>query len=750
MTKCAILQIRAIIRRRCAMAEKKIGIIVPHIVTNVDRELLKGAFRVLKEYGCDLVIITGISNFSENLENQSFICGRNNIFDIIRYGDFAGFLFAASWFTSRELKDRIYSYLNERELPCLVIEEENSFFPCIFPEERSCERELTDHLIKAHGCRRLYFISGTEHDRISQERLEGFKQGLADNGIEFDESCVFYGDFWKEKPYELGISIARGEVEKPDGVVCASDTMALCFMDGLTQNGMRVPEDVRVVGNDGKTECLLHTPMLTTVSGRNYRLGAEVAKRLLEMTGEKVGSGADIQERIDFRGSCGCADVFKNIPEDVMNELCRNNIMYNERYTSMVTDFIEEVVNRKELEELMLQVARFSYRLPKWQDMVLCLCEDWHVDFADISDFRKSGFSDRMLAALAKTDRLGECSICREFIDTAQLFPQEVSTHEARTWLLTSLFSGEQIFGYIATSYADPDDIFLDESYCMWCDTVSYGLRDTQANMYEHYVRHQISKHADIDPETGMLSMKGFRTLLSEQLAEKKKYIIQVIAAEDDIQAHSEINYISMLSVAVRRSSVKDEISARYGKNSFVIGYPCGEDISERRMMYQRLDEIENELLQYESDKLHFELPKLTTAATIISDINSLEDTIHKELSDIVGNANRKDDYSSQLIDIRRRIRRAPEKQWSVTMLSDMLHISRTHLQRMYSKVFDINCGEDIINIRIQKAKRLLKNTSLHISEVAYECGYENVSHFIRQFHDKVGVTATAYRKDNR
>lgn len=68
----------------------------------------------------------------------------------------------------------------------------------------------------------------------------------------------------------------------------------------------------------------------------------------------------------------------------------------------------------------------------------------------------------------------------------------------------------------------------------------------------------------------------------------------------------------------------------------------------------------------------------------------------------------------------------------------------------MYSKVFDINCGEDIINIRIQKAKRLLKNTSLHISEVAYECGYENVSHFIRQFHDKVGVTATAYRKDNR
>jgi len=103
---------------------------------------------------------------------------------------------------------------------------------------------------------------------------------MNENCIPFTENDIFYGDFWKEKPYELGRKIAIGEIEKPDAIVCASDIMALSLIEGLTQNGIKVPDDVKVTGYDGITEAFLNEPPLTTVSYRNYQLGYDAAERL--------------------------------------------------------------------------------------------------------------------------------------------------------------------------------------------------------------------------------------------------------------------------------------------------------------------------------------------------------------------------------------------------------------------------------------------------------------------------------------
>lgn len=732
------------------LAKKRIGMILPHIVTNVDRELIRGAYEVLKNAGYDLVIITGVSNYSERLQHELFVHGRENIFEIIRKGEFAGFLFVASWFIDRKLKDRIYAYLKEKNAPCVVIEEKNPDFPYLFPEQRRMEREITDHLIQVHDCRKLYFISGFKDNYVSQERLAGFQQGLADNGIAFDENCVFYGEFWKEKPYELGRQIACGEIEKPDGIVCASDTMALCLIDGLTAYGMRVPDDVRVVGNDGKAEGFLHTPTLTTIEGRDYTLGQDSAAMLISIIAPDSEQPVYSREKehIELRGSCGCDGEYLHISHDILNELCRNNIMYDEKYTSMVTDFIENVSNKESLEDLMLQVAAFSFRLSNWRNMAICLCEDWHFNFAEVSDYRRDGFSEKMLAALVKTGRLGDCSMCSYSINTSEMFPEEIVSDEPTVWLLTSLFSKDQIFGYVATSYDHPDGIFLDENFCMWCDTVSRGLKDTQSILYEEYVRHQIRRHSDTDPETGLLSMRGFLTLLDEQCKAEKKYLLQVVHMMGDNDAPLDLNFQSMISVSIKNTVQTGEIAARYGRDTFVLAYPFHSDASEKRMMYRRVDRIENDLLQYESTKLHFDLPLLYTIATVIGTEDDAETIIKQMLSEL--NASSRNGYKEQLIHIRHQIKKSPEKKWNSTDIADMLHVSQTHLHRLYSDVFGINCREDIIDIRIQKAKRLLKYTDLRIGEIAYQCGYDNESHFMRQFHDKVGVTAATYRKECR
>lgn len=73
--------------------------------------------------------------------------------------------------------------------------------------------------------------------------------------------------------------------------------------------------------------------------------------------------------------------------------------------------------------------------------------------------------------------------------------------------------------------------------------------------------------------------------------------------------------------------------------------------------------------------------------------------------------------------------------------------ISKSHFHRIYKELFDTSCKEDIITSRIEKAKWLLENTIVPVTQIAEQCGYLNISHFIRQFGNRVEMKPSDYRK---
>ena len=88
-----------------------------------------------------------------------------------------------------------------------------------------------------------------------------------------------------------------------------------------------------------------------------------------------------------------------------------------------------------------------------------------------------------------------------------------------------------------------------------------------------------------------------------------------------------------------------------------------------------------------------------------------------------------------------------PELEWSITEISRMLGISRTHLQRLYKEQFSASIKDDLIHFRMNRAVQLLSHTDLRVQEIAEQCGYHNENHFMRQFKEKNGMTAMQYRK---
>lgn len=98
------------------------------------------------------------------------------------------------------------------------------------------------------------------------------------------------------------------------------------------------------------------------------------------------------------------------------------------------------------------------------------------------------------------------------------------------------------------------------------------------------------------------------------------------------------------------------------------------------------------------------------------------------------------------LNDLKMEIYRSPQKMWTVANMAEKLNISAGYLQNIYKNTFGITCMDDVINSRINLAKKYLLYDSYTIAEIVSLCGYRNMEHFFRQFKKITGVTPNHFR----
>lgn len=112
-----------------------------------------------------------------------------------------------------------------------------------------------------------------------EERQHGFVRGLAEEGIDFDPaSQVVYGTLTKQGGYEATDAVLA---TKPTAVFAANDEMAIGLYRGLAERGVKVPDDISVVGFDGIDLDRYVTPQLTTVAQPIEELGEKASALLL-------------------------------------------------------------------------------------------------------------------------------------------------------------------------------------------------------------------------------------------------------------------------------------------------------------------------------------------------------------------------------------------------------------------------------------------------------------------------------------
>lgn len=138
----------------------------------------------------------------------------------------------------------------------------------------------TQHLLE-YGHTRIGCLAGVRNFKVTQERLEGYKKALQEAGIPYDENLVYYGDYTMKSGYD---SVPYLMGQKVTAVFAFNDEMAFGVYRGARQYGVKIPEELSVIGCDNVPFADVVEIPLTTVQvpaeemGR--RLGEEVVSIL--------------------------------------------------------------------------------------------------------------------------------------------------------------------------------------------------------------------------------------------------------------------------------------------------------------------------------------------------------------------------------------------------------------------------------------------------------------------------------------
>lgn len=178
-------------------------------------------------------------------------------------------------------------------------------------DDVAATRQITDHLVAVHRRSHILHVTGTLDHQTGVDRREGFYAAIAEARL--PKPTVIEGDLSEASgaaAIERALDGAPEDGPPFDGIVFANDDMALGGMRVLQRHGIRVPEDVSVVGFDDFGLARVVTPGLTTVAVPAEEMARRATERLFQIIdGDR--SGAPHQElpvQIVVRRSCGCGE----------------------------------------------------------------------------------------------------------------------------------------------------------------------------------------------------------------------------------------------------------------------------------------------------------------------------------------------------------------------------------------------------------------------------------------------------------
>lgn len=155
--------------------------------------------------------------------------------------------------------------------------------------------KAVDHLV-AKGYRRIAHLAGYEHVRPFAKRIEGYKSSVIRHGLDVNERFILQRAPNKDEGEEA-MEILLNMDEPPDAILAASDYLAYGAIKAIKRRGLRVPDDIGIVGFSNEEFSSQVTPSISTVDQHSEKMGSLAARLLIEQLAAAQKGGTYIVQR---------------------------------------------------------------------------------------------------------------------------------------------------------------------------------------------------------------------------------------------------------------------------------------------------------------------------------------------------------------------------------------------------------------------------------------------------------------------
>ncbi|WP_182299302.1 LacI family DNA-binding transcriptional regulator [Cohnella cholangitidis] len=188
--------------------------------------------------------------------------------------------------------------LAEEQLPFCVMDQkfDNPLVSIVAADHEQGSYDAVKHLL-GKGLRKIGFLNGSPQYSNSRDRMSGYRRALLEAGIQPDESIMYEGNYSRKSGIRAATEVYR-DLGNMEAIFVSNDRMAIGLMQGLREQGCRLPEQLKVVAYDDSDAASLTEPTLTTVKVPFYEMGRLAAERLLTRLADKDNTETIINEKL--------------------------------------------------------------------------------------------------------------------------------------------------------------------------------------------------------------------------------------------------------------------------------------------------------------------------------------------------------------------------------------------------------------------------------------------------------------------
>lgn len=619
---------------------KRIALLVGQPDENYQSLFIRGLFEQAFKEDMDVCVFAMYEKYQESEDQEK---GDSSIFSLPEYDLFDAVVILGDTIQTPGVMDRIEEELHEKyKKPVICVDRESRFFKTIMTDHYTPVKLLINHLIKEHGLTDIAYLTGKKFHPHSKQRLQGFLDCMEENGLTVGENRVFYGDFWYTSGAGTAEKLLSDREHMPQAIACANDCMAIGLAGELVKAGVRVPEDVAVIGYDMSPEGKTSPKPVTSAPIPARECGIHAIKCIKAHYNREEMPEFKVSLNLFIGSSCGCRYSCTETVSRVRKTW--NTESYQESFYSVTDHMGDNLLVQPDTYGLINTVFSSIGPIKPFHRFHICLNSDWFGEGKG-----KSEVADSLIHVLKCTDQHAGSS--RVDIETTygrkEILSMIMDKEERpKAYFFTPLFFRKRCFGFSAISYGE-DLKCYDSVYRRWLGVVMRGLESFRLMKCLENANIMLKAKQVRDSLTGFYNYNGFIENISAMFKDGFDSSFYVEAIAIDIYGLKEIsqelgikgeNMVVVDFSNMVTAAVGNGVSCVIGNGEFLVVYFHSEYNEENMSKVQ--ESIRNSLNEYNDENGTKDKLFLVTGAarSDAGDMHSVEEVINDAISIKNGN----------------------------------------------------------------------------------------------------------------